>query len=231
MSDFDTCAREYREIHNTNLKNTGYTSAYLAERKVLEILRHRKEKGSLNILDLGCGDGLVAVYFRKYFPCSFISGLDVSEELIKVSKNWNIENCEFKIYDGKRVPYSENSFDIILLANILHHITSENIRLCLLKECRRVLKTSGNLFIFEHNPYNPITIKIVKNCQFDQDARLINYLDLKKLLTKTGFKSSFKFIIFLPGFIKRKEYFEKFFWWLPIGGQYYSIAQKVNYHI
>ena len=29
------------------------------------------------------------------------------------------------------------------------------------------------MFIFEHNPYNPITLKMVANCEFDADAELI----------------------------------------------------------
>ena len=36
-----------------------------------------------------------------------------------------------------------------------------------------MLKNDGQLIIFEHNPLNPITRKIVKECEYDEDAILL----------------------------------------------------------
>lgn len=230
--NFDIFAENYRNILNESLKNSGYVSSYFAERKVVEILSHVKDEtleSRLKILDLGCGDGLTAVYFRKYFSGSFISGLDISRECIEVSLNRNIANAEFNTYNGKVIPYNNSSFDIILLAGILHHLANRESRLNILRECYRVLRRDGILFIFEHNPYNPITLKIVNDCPFDDDAILIDCAELKKILGELGFKSKFRFIVFLPEFVKRKEFFEKLLYWIPFGGQYYTISKKAGY--
>jgi hypothetical protein len=43
----------------------------------------------------------------------------------------------------------------------------------LLREIRRVLsKKAGRLFIYEHNPLNPLTLRAVRTCEFDRDAVL-----------------------------------------------------------
>ncbi len=35
-----------------------------------------------------------------------------------------------------------------------------------------VLKKKGRVYIFEHNPYNPVTRYLVATCEFDRDAVL-----------------------------------------------------------
>ncbi|OQX79514.1 MAG: hypothetical protein B6D56_06960 [Candidatus Omnitrophica bacterium 4484_70.1] len=228
MDRFRQFAENYRLIHDTNLKNTGYTSSYFAERKIKEIVKHTKcaTAKKLKILDLGCGDGLGVFYFRKYFPRAFIIGLDICEKSIKIALKRSIHNTEFRIYDGKKIPFNKGTFDIILLAGLLHHLADRKHRLNILKECYRVLKTESNLFIFEHNPYNPITCRIVHRCIFDKDVSMINFLEVKKMLKEVGFEARFRFIIFLPGFLKAIECLENLVWWIPLGGQYYSIARK-----
>ena len=36
-----------------------------------------------------------------------------------------------------------------------------------------MLSEKGNIFITEHNPYNPVTRKIVSECAYDKDAILL----------------------------------------------------------
>jgi SAM-dependent methyltransferase len=227
--DFDRYAENYRDIHNRHLKGTGYTSAYFAERKIREISDHVRERNMhpVKILDLGCGDGLTSFYFRRFFPGSFLFGLDVSGESISMSRKRNIANSEFNVYDGRDIPHEPETFDIILMANVLHHITDDERKLQMIKECHRVVKSSGYLFIFEHNPFNPVARKIFRDCPFDRGATLISASSLMKILKDAGFVSSLRFIIFFPSFFFGKEQVEKALWWLPLGGQYYSISGKV----
>jgi hypothetical protein len=89
-----------------------------------------------------------------------------------------------------------------------------------------VLSKDGYFFIFEHNPFNPLTLKIVNDCPFDKDACLVSAVASSRLLRKAGFVSKFRFIIFFPNFIRNKELLEKFLWWLPLGGQYYTVSKK-----
>jgi ubiquinone/menaquinone biosynthesis C-methylase UbiE len=234
LADFDKFAGKYREIHDDNLKSTGFTSAYFSERKIKEIAAREGKancKKNLNILDLGCGDGLGAFYIREHFPESFVCGLDISAENIKVAQSKRIENAEFKHYDGKAIPYSAESFDIILMVGVLHHITAESDRLSVLKEARHVMKPNGTLYVFEHNTYNPLTRKIVDECVFDKQAKLIGPGEIGLLLEKAGLRNKLKYIIFFPSLFKWLVFLEQLLWWLPLGGQYYCICKKHNLDI
>jgi ubiquinone/menaquinone biosynthesis C-methylase UbiE len=229
QSEFDRFADNYRKIHSHNLRNTGYTSDFFAERKVREIARQVQDpEQNLNILDLGCGDGLCMVFFREFFPNSVLQGLDVSRQSILAAARRNIPGAQFNAYDGSQIPFKAGSFHIIMLAGVLHHVIDVPNQILIIQECHRVLKKEGALFIFEHNPLNPITRRIVDDCPFDKNAKLIHHLRLKKMLHQNGFKTNCRFIIFLPALLKRWVLLESWIWWLPIGGQYYYDCFKEN---
>ena len=229
MNNFDHFAKDYRIIHDANLKITGYSSDYFSARKIREIARHTVVVDrQLKVLDLGCGDGLCCHYFREYFSNAVIYGIDISMESIKAAGSRNIPGVRFGLYDGLHIPFQNDLFHIVLMANVLHHVYHAEHQTALLKECRRVLMKKGKLFIFEHNPLNPITRKLVNDCSFDQDAVLVHFRRLKKILTQVGFNHRCRFFLFLPYMFNKFEFIEKWLRWVPIGGQYYFVCQKKN---
>jgi len=94
------------------------------------------EKGS-KILDLGCGSGIAAKNFQDFFGAEVL-GVDVKDN--------RTVNIPFKIIDGKNLPFGENSFDVTLIAYVLHHCKDPE---SLLKEAKRV---SEKIIIFEDIP-------------------------------------------------------------------------------
>ena len=229
MSTFDPFAKDYRIIHDANLRVTGYSSDYFSARKIREIVRHTVEvDGKLKVLDLGCGDGLCCHYFRKYLSRAEIYGIDISMESLISSGNRNIPRGHFSLYDGLHIPFHNDLFHIVLMANVLHHVYHPEHQKALLKECRRVLMKKGKLFIFEHNPLNPITRKLVNDCPFDQGAVLVHFQRLKNILTNVGFNHRWWFFLFFPGMLNKIEFIERWLRWLPLGAQYYFICQKKN---
>lgn len=227
--DFDDYAEDYREIHTRNVQAvSGTDSSYFGEYKIKIISQEENDKRKIRILDLGCGDGLNALFFEKCFDGMEYYGIDVSEESIKQAEKYSSSNIHFSVYDGSNIPFEENYFDIILLACVLHHVPHEQ-HFALLSECKRVLKKDGHLYIFEHNPINPVTRKIVKDCPFDADAVLVSSRRLKKMLSVIGYnKIAISYTIFFP----RKSFFNTLLWmenwlkWLPLGGQYYIRSEK-----
>ena len=85
------------------------------------------KKGS-KILDLGCGSGIIGKTFQDFFQAEVL-GVDV--------KDYRILPFPFQLYDGFRLPFSENSFDIVLINYVLHHSKDP---IALLKEAKRVAK-------------------------------------------------------------------------------------------
>ena len=227
FDDFDGFAKDYRQIHNESLKFSGADSDFFSEQKV-EVVRRREKADDLKILDLGCGDGNSATFFTQHFNNCSYPGLDTSQESIALAEARELAGCSFQTYDGEHLPFESTAFDVVFVACVFHHIAPDR-HSDLLAEIKRVLRPGGRLYIFEHNPINPLTRRIVKNCPFDEDAILLGSGYSKRLIRNAGFTGvDVKFTIFFPGhgIFDRLRKLEPFLEWLPLGGQYHAIARK-----
>ena len=105
------------------------------------------QKGS-KILDLGCGSGVVGKSFQKFFQAEVI-GVDIKDN--------RIYPIPFELIDGKKLPFAEKSFDIVLINYVLHHSGDP---ILLLKEAKRV--TRDKIVIYEDLPEGPLSRIICK---------------------------------------------------------------------
>lgn len=80
-----------------------------------------------SILDVGCGDGLLDALIQKERPDITVEGLDV---LVREDAHIPVTH-----FDGFKLPFPDNSFDVVLFVDVLHHTDDPNI---LLKEAARV---------------------------------------------------------------------------------------------
>ena len=224
-NDFDQFAEDYRFIHTKNIQGiSGTDSDYFSKYKIEEVKKYFEGKA---ILDMGCGDGNSAKYINELCNVQSYAGIDISEKSIEEASKKDIQNFTSEVFDGVTIPYADGSFDVVFMSCVIHHIDVSQ-REHILKECRRVLKVGGHIIIFEHNPYNPLTLKMVKECPFDEGVVLIKSCDLRKMLIRAGFDTKIKisYTIFMP----RKRLFNKMIWlekylkWCKIGGQYYCMA-------
>jgi hypothetical protein len=72
-------------------------------------------------------------------------------------------------------------------------------RLALALEIRRILRPAGVFAIFEHNPRNPLTMRVVNNCEFDRDVTLLDRRDSEALMASAGFRDiATRFILTVP---------------------------------
>lgn len=91
----------------------------------------------------------------------------------------------------------------------------------------RVLGSAGTLVIFEHNPYNPLTVKAVNTCEFDVNARLIVARQMKSACLAAGFSHvDIRYRIFFPRALSRLRMLEKYMTHIPLGAQYSVYALK-----
>ena len=81
------------------------------------------------VLDVGCGDGLVAATLGKLRPDLAITGVEVAPR----------PGCHIPVtpFDGRTLPFADNSFDWVLIADVLHHTTDPRI---LMREIVRVAR-------------------------------------------------------------------------------------------
>lgn len=74
---------------------------------------------------------------------------------------------------------------------------------------RSALRPGGRIVVFEHNPLNPLTLRAVKTCPFDDDAILLPPWTAKRTLADAGFVDvELDYIVFFPkplAFLRRFE--------------------------
>ena len=134
------------------------------------------------------------------------------EEYLKISDN------------GIDLP--ENSVDLVFCTCVFHHI-DEVQHVKWVKELYRILKVGGILIIFEHNPYNPLTVSTVKHCPFDVNAKIIKAKKFKNIFAIAGIKRlNTAYRIFFPNFLSFLRPFEKYLKKIPVGAQYYLYTKK-----
>ena len=103
-----------------------------------------KLKEGEKVLDLGCGNGRWYPVFKEKKVDYF--GVDNSEKLIEIAKE-NFPDAKFFVGDALNLPFPDNFFDKVYSIALLHHIPSEEFRIKLLKEAKRVLKPGGILIL------------------------------------------------------------------------------------
>lgn len=103
-------------------------------------------KDCRTVLDIGSGSGMQAKLINKSLKKINIICLDVKDYLWDENKDLPIV-----VYDGKRIPFKENSYDASLLFFVLHHAVDKEM---LLKEALRVCRKY--VLIFEETYNNPI---------------------------------------------------------------------------
>jgi ubiquinone/menaquinone biosynthesis C-methylase UbiE len=227
FDNFDQHASQYRKIHSQNVKISGADSFYFAAHKV-EMLKNVETNKPNRVLDLGCGDGTVVMFLEKEFPNFTINAIDISAESIALAKEKKLEKSTFEQFDGEKIPFENESFDVVIVASVLHHIEYKFHRQ-FLNEVKRVLKIGGRLYIFEHNPANPITRYIVRTCVFDKDAKLLTASYAVDLLRENRFNEvSIRFILFFPRmkWLKFLHRLENYLKKIPYGAQYMIRAVK-----
>lgn len=228
-SEFDKFAEEYKTLYKGVIGITGEDTDFFAEYKIKdtkEISKTSKYQDNLSILDFGSGIGESVPFFLKYFPSSELTCIDVSQKSLDIGMSRFKDDANFVHFDGQRIPYEDSSFDLIFTACVFHHIPVQSHEL-LLSEIFRVLKPEGTFVVFEHNPYNFLTVRAVNACPFDENAVLIRANDFDRKLTRAGLVDrKLRYRIFFPRILKWLRPIEKYITWLPLGAQYYVAGKK-----
>ncbi len=220
--NFDDYSKNYDNLLQSQHKKFGNID-YYNEYKIRILKKLIDSNKQLNILEFGCGIGRNFPFLESTFKNSFIYGYDISQESIKLASK---ENPNVKFIKDELLDNYSNFFDLIFISGVYHHIPINNRKESTLK-IYNLLKKRGKAVIFEHNPYNPLTVKMVNTCVFDEDAILLNKKELTHLFLTNGFKYlKSNYSLFFPPRLKKFDFLEKYLNWIPFGGQYYLMVEK-----
>ncbi|MBV9569296.1 MAG: class I SAM-dependent methyltransferase [Hyphomicrobiales bacterium] len=229
--EFDRFAEEYEQLHASVLTASGEGPAFFAAYKPADMRRHLAasgaSRGALTLLDFGCGVGGSLPHLRKEFPDAELIGADVSRKSLDIAEHRYPGLAKLIVLsETGPMPLQEASVDVGFSACVFHHIPqAEHHRI--LCDLHRVTKPGGSLFIFEHNPLNPLTRRVVDACAFDENAVLIRARTLRERILAAGFRDAqICYRIFFPRGLKWLRPLESALTWCPFGAQYYVAARK-----
>lgn len=218
---FSVNAPSYTELVDSAARFSGLRVDFFTRAKALllseQATAHFGEQYPLNVLDVGCGIGLLhPLLDNQKFS---ITGTDVAEGALMLARSRN-PNAAYQHYDGSRLPFADGTFDMSFTVCVMHHIPPQK-RDDFLQEIRRVTKPGGLLCVIEHNPLNPLTRLTIMRCPFDSDAILLPPGEVQKRLLKVGLKAQHtRFFLLLPSLGKLARKIEMRLSCLHLGAQY-----------
>jgi ubiquinone/menaquinone biosynthesis C-methylase UbiE len=109
-------------------------------------LQHLKITEGQNILDAGCGSGIVADHLSRCGPGIHVTGWDFSKDRIEAAKEkYAAPNIEFAQKDLLKIGPQDGSYDTVICRYVLHHFNQADARK-VIQNLLAVLNPGGTLY-------------------------------------------------------------------------------------
>jgi SAM-dependent methyltransferase len=217
---FDEFAADYARLLDDPLRRSfAGDSDFFILQKCRALRRHlesgHRRSGRMRILDAGCGPGTALSLMRGAHQ---VIGSDVSLAMLGQA----VREGPVVAQEPFDLPFRTGAFDAAFAFCVYHHLeTSERVRH--LRELARVVRRGGQVFVFEHNPLNPVTRLVFTRAPVDRGCRMIPRRELAGLFREAGLRDvKHGYVMFVPQALDRPlGALERYLEWLPLGGQYF----------
>jgi len=181
--------KSYYEKYWQNIEEAPPESDPLTFKRLKVFLKFVESQNIKNILDFGCGSGIVANELKK--AGYNVVGVDISQNAINETKRKYPDINFICVSVENKLPFEDKEFDAIYCTEVIEHIYDTEF---LMKEFGRILKKDGLLFI--STPYHGfIKNLLITLFAFDKHfnifgphIRFFTKKSLKHLLNKFNFK-------------------------------------------
>lgn len=119
---------------------------------VLDWIKKKKFNKKLEICEFGGGAGQLLNEIRKSYSNVDLTNVEIIDEYKRFMVSKKIKYVVSSVLNSK---FSNNSFDIILMRDVLHHLVGKNLKETTenqkhaLKELKRLIRPGGAIFIEE----------------------------------------------------------------------------------
>jgi len=175
------------EFDKTRSEHIFHKKKHAFETKIILDAINSIKKPEVRILDVACGTGRLLSEIIHSNKRIKYTGLDTSEAMIDELKNKKIspkEGDEIKLIlsDSEKIPFKDNSFDIVFTYHLLWHIPLKNQKK-VIKEMMRVVNPAG-LVIFDTINKNFLwkKVKLLFGLKNDPEMYCLSFSEVKKII-------------------------------------------------
>jgi SAM-dependent methyltransferase len=254
--DFDDVAAGYGQEVDRAVAFSGQTQGFFLDVKAQQIedeIRDRLgEPSAVRALEVGCGPGLMQLRLRQRI--GRLWGMDLSLGcLAQANQAGQVSQAGLAATragaqdaarararaqagdrsglvagDGMSAPFAGGSFDLVFAVCVLHHVPPGGGRRdAVVGEMARLARPGGLVAIWEHNPWNPLTRRVVARCGFDRDAALLSLAETRRLLRRAGLsRIESRYGLFFPWRGRGWRRAERLLAQVPLGAQFMALGIK-----
>jgi len=241
--DFDDVAAGYAQEVDRAVAFCGQAQGFYLDvkaRQIEEAIRERLgEPSAVRALEVGCGPGLMQLRLRQRI--GRLWGMDLSLGCLAQASQVGQaaapagararaqagDRCGLVAGDGRQAPFAGGSFDLVFAVCVLHHVPPGGWRDAMVGEMARLARPGGLVALWEHNPWNPLTRRVVARCPFDRDAALLSLAETRRLLRRAGLsRIESRYGLFFPWRGRGWRRAERLLAQVPLGAQFVALGIK-----
>ncbi|MBI4671569.1 MAG: class I SAM-dependent methyltransferase [Chloroflexi bacterium] len=137
------------------------------------------------LLDVGCGTGEILAQITARENVT-LAGIDLSANMIAAAKQKLGERADLRVGDAENLPWSNDSFDVIICLDSFHHYPNPRK---VLAEMLRVTKANGRLILGDLWTPPPVRqfMNLILPLTKGGDVRVYSEKEICALLKENGF--------------------------------------------
>ena len=154
-------------------------SAKFKALNIIEVCNHKK---FTKVLEVGAGDGSILKYLDEANFCAEVHAIEISQSGVDQIEKKKISNLKsVQVFDGYRIPFEDNEFDLVILSHVLEHVEFERM---LLRETKRVSEY--------------VVIEVPRDYRYGVDQKMKHFLSYGHINVYTP--TSLRFLLQSEGF-------------------------------
>jgi ubiquinone/menaquinone biosynthesis C-methylase UbiE len=132
----DNIKTAYNEFYKTHDEAWRMLGAKYKAQHIIDVCQGQSFK---KVLEVGAGDGSILKLLSDHNFAPEYHAVEISDSGVAHIQSRDIKNLlSVQEFDGYKLPFADNSFDLVILSHVLEHVEHERL---LLREIKRVSKS------------------------------------------------------------------------------------------